>query len=554
MPASTATAAAERATVVAAVAQRPSRRPAVHGGRDDDGRSGRRSSAPSDRTAAASTTDAFDPIGGGGGGGPWIGLAAENAAAAAVLALQSLRFPPPGLLLDELAGCLADFALSVFESEDERDDLPKRRCPARDLAVTVHPFGIPMDLLPGMASDLPPPPSSGQLLVLDPQSENSLLGLYHTGACLTAAALIPLPSLHEFVLDLITHTELLTSTVALALLLLVRLASRTTARTTTSGAAASLFPGEPGTAHRLAFLAVVVAAKLLYDDSYDNSAWCGGAAARLYPTAAAVSRHELAFLALLNFDLHVTRRDWDEFLRAAERCSVGDTDESAALQRDITPLVRLAHRTANRRHSRRHRALSRPKGRTSEAAVAITVPGGSAPLLFALIYDDAEGAEPKADDDAACGPAADFTAAKQTAAEMLAAALARPGSPELAARSLARAAVAAASDPQIPIPMPEQAPPMPAVAVVGPAAAAAAAAAAAPTASPPATLRRESARRARRESAASVPSAARAGAEAVVPRARAAPSAAASAAVRRRRRRARAQVMATAAAPAAVAA
>ncbi|KAI9340172.1 hypothetical protein DFJ73DRAFT_762679 [Zopfochytrium polystomum] len=146
----------------------------------------------------------------------------------------------------------------------------------------------------------------------------------------------PMPDFKTFITKLMKRTDLSASTLALAVLFVARIAAKwcppsvsfvpsypaRRGNSTASRDLPILFPGAPGTAHRIAFLAIMVASKIVYDDTYDNRAWCT-VSHSLFARPADISRAERGFLGggLLGFDgIHVKRGDWSRFLDGVDKC------------------------------------------------------------------------------------------------------------------------------------------------------------------------------------------------------------------------------------------
>ena len=68
--------------------------------------------------------------------------------------------------------------------------------------------------------------------------------------------------------------------------------------------------GSDGSAHRLFLSALIIASKVLYDDTFHNSSW---ALASRY-SLEDVNRMEMELLCFLGWKLHVSRKEYDLFV------------------------------------------------------------------------------------------------------------------------------------------------------------------------------------------------------------------------------------------------
>ncbi|KAJ1553747.1 hypothetical protein HK405_007013, partial [Cladochytrium tenue] len=297
-------------------------------------------------------------------------ISAQPAARKAVSLVDSIKYPPPGALMEELAD--APWVVSRFIVRDIPND--SSTAYYDDRGVRSPRCNQPFDF--DYNSDRYPSSST----------DNYVEGL---AACLTTPVNVKLPDLRSFITKLMKRTDLSASTLALAMLLLLRIGSRWCGQSNRLG----LFPGEIGTAHRMAFVAVMVASKVLYDDTYDNRAWCT-VSSRLFSEPSEISPHERAFLALLDFELNADRSLWMRFTAAVDaateassrgvRFDHSDPADAATL---VAPLLDLARRDFGLGADNvvASDAEFKPKACFRQEA---TSPGSPAPVFFALIHDD----------------------------------------------------------------------------------------------------------------------------------------------------------------------
>ncbi|KAJ1541254.1 hypothetical protein HK405_010756, partial [Cladochytrium tenue] len=143
----------------------------------------------------------------------------------------------------------------------------------------------------------------------------------------------------------------------------------------------------------MAFVAVMVASKVLYDDTYDNRAWCT-VSSHLFLEPSEISPHERAFLALLNFELNCDRSLWVRFTAAVDaateasrqgvRYDHNDPADAAIL---VAPLLDLARREFGLGAD--DAVISDPELETKACFRQEAMsPGSPAPVFFALIHDD----------------------------------------------------------------------------------------------------------------------------------------------------------------------
>ena len=105
-------------------------------------------------------------------------------------------------------------------------------------------------------------------------------------------------------MDLMVRTRISLKTLILALFYLERLKS--------------LHPmckGSEGSAHRLFLSALIVASKMLYDDTFHNLSW---AQVSLFPLEE-INKMEMEFLYFLGYRLHVDKREFDLFVEQVDR-------------------------------------------------------------------------------------------------------------------------------------------------------------------------------------------------------------------------------------------
>ncbi|KAL2918257.1 hypothetical protein HK105_202184 [Polyrhizophydium stewartii] len=104
----------------------------------------------------------------------------------------------------------------------------------------------------------------------------------------------------QFIATIMSRTRLSSNTLVLAFLYLDRLKS--------------MHPrckGSPGSAHRLILSAIMLAAKFLYDDTFDNTAWATVSSGLF--SLEQVNHMEMEMLYFLNFRLFVSQSEWQAF-------------------------------------------------------------------------------------------------------------------------------------------------------------------------------------------------------------------------------------------------
>jgi hypothetical protein len=106
-----------------------------------------------------------------------------------------------------------------------------------------------------------------------------------------------------FIQNYISRTRISTNTVITALLYLDRLKK--------------LHPrskGSPGSGYRLILSATILAAKFIYDDTFDNSAWATVSSG--FFELHQVNQMEMEMLEFLGFRLFISSNEWNEFYSA----------------------------------------------------------------------------------------------------------------------------------------------------------------------------------------------------------------------------------------------
>ncbi|KAH9276706.1 hypothetical protein BASA83_000839 [Batrachochytrium salamandrivorans] len=113
-------------------------------------------------------------------------------------------------------------------------------------------------------------------------------------------------SLHSFLNTIMIRTRLSGNTLMTAFLYLDRLKKNH-----------PRCKGSPGSAHRLILSAVILAAKYLYDDTFDNTAWATVSSGLFY--LGQVNHMEMEMLQFLDFKLYVSSAYWQSFYATIDK-------------------------------------------------------------------------------------------------------------------------------------------------------------------------------------------------------------------------------------------
>ncbi|KAJ3212623.1 hypothetical protein HDU82_008845 [Entophlyctis luteolus] len=148
------------------------------------------------------------------------------------------------------------------------------------------------------------------------------ISFFFMNICPIINPLSPPPPLHQFISKLMKRTQLSHSTLLHALFLLQKL--RCLHPTLKSPRTLSFM------SHRLFLGALIVSAKVLYDDTYDNQAW-RAVAQGVCITVADVNRLESEFLGALKYDAgaSISRADWISFCQQISSAMCSEEEQAA---------------------------------------------------------------------------------------------------------------------------------------------------------------------------------------------------------------------------------
>ncbi|KAJ3263220.1 hypothetical protein HDU77_011081 [Chytriomyces hyalinus] len=223
------------------------------------------------------------------------------------------------------------------------------------------------------------------------QTNQNLVAILKANKSPPLSPINPPPALSAFISRLIKRTQLSHSTLVHALLLCHKLHSRNPLLRTTSLEYSACFVSNsknnssmsaqfdpalyfnnPWLCHKIFLGALIVSAKVLYDDTYDNAAW-SSVSQGICASVADVNRLEACVLGCLDFDAgaHVSRREWLAF------CSFVGARVTNSSEDDAAEAATVASREDHDGRRESNVTDSTAYSRTSSEASLLTSPTSS---------------------------------------------------------------------------------------------------------------------------------------------------------------------------------